>query len=360
MQALVFHGPGDIRVQDHPEPRLATGDVLIEVLATGICGSDLHGYTGENGRRYPGQVMGHESVGRVAEIRLDAAETAAAAFRIGDLVTINPVVGCGRCPACRAGAQQRCADRGVIGVTAGFDGAFAERMAVPVRNVVPLLSGAAAEVGALIEPSAVGWHAARRGGCSREDRVLVVGGGPIGQACVLAAQRLGAEAVVVSEPAAHRRRLLQDLGVETVDPGAADLPVTVAAALDGPATLVLDAVGTSASLADGANCSDWGARVVLVGMHSPQIDLGAYAWSTQERTLIGSFCYGADEFEDTVRWGHGSADTLLRLVESRTDLGGAPDAFARLANGSDLSSKTLVFPTGVPEPAIWVGGPHMS
>lgn len=319
MRALVFHGPGDLRVEQVPDPVPADGEVLIRVAATGICGSDLHGYTGENGRRHPGQVMGHETVGRVEGA--------------GTLVTVNPVIGCGDCPQCAAGTEQLCARRRVIGVDPTYRSAFAELMAVPERNVVVLPADIPIEYGALVEPLAVGYHAARRGGVSPEDRVLVIGGGPIGQACALAARRLGAAEVVVSEPHPGRRALVSRLGFDAVHPSD----------VDGAATVVLDAVGSGASLGAALDKSTLGARVVLVGMNAPEVTLAAYAVSTYERTILGSFCYPSAEFRETAGWVATRPPGLEHLVDGRAGLGGAPDAFAALAAGSLDASKVLVF-----------------
>ncbi|MGN9910268.1 zinc-dependent alcohol dehydrogenase [Phytohabitans sp. LJ34] len=319
MRALVFHGPGDLRVEQVPDPVPAGGEVLIRVAATGICGSDLHGYTGENGRRHPGQVMGHETVGRVEGE--------------GTLVTVNPVIGCGDCPQCAAGTEQLCARRRVIGVDPTYRSAFAELMTVPERNVVVLPADIPIEYGALVEPLAVGYHAAKRGGVGPDDRALVIGGGPIGQACALAARRLGAAAVVVSEPHPGRRALLSRLGFDATHPSD----------VDGAATVVLDAVGSSASLAAALDRSTLGARVVLVGMNAPQVTLAAYAVSTYERTILGSFCYPSAEFRETAAWVATRPPGLEHLVEGRAGLGGAPDAFAALAAGSLDASKVLVF-----------------
>jgi threonine dehydrogenase-like Zn-dependent dehydrogenase len=343
VRVLVFNGPWDLTVEDREDPVPGAGEVLVRVVATGICGSDLHGFTGENGRRHPGQVMGHETVGSVAAVGPGVADV-----RVGDPVTVNPLIACGRCPACRAGAEQSCPHRRVIGVEPSIVSAFAELLLAPAGNVVPLPPGVPLEHGALVEPLSVGYHAARRGGCGPQDRVLVVGGGPIGQACALAARRLEAGQVVVTEPDAHRRALVASLGVAAVDPGEAGGDA-VRRALDGPATLVLDAVGTTRSLTDAVRSTSYGARIVLVGMGSPQVDLAAYAISTEERTLIGSFCYSAADFRDTAAWVGSGPTGLDRLVDGRVDLAHAPQAFTELASGTSARSKVLVFPNGLPD-----------
>jgi threonine dehydrogenase-like Zn-dependent dehydrogenase len=340
MRALVFRGAWDIGVETRPDPRPGPDDVLIRITATGICGSDIHGFTGENGRRHPGQIMGHETVGRVV--------SGSDAFPAGTLVTVNPVIACGTCPACRAGAEQSCPHRRVIGVTKEIESAFADLLVVPARNVVALPESMPEEYGALVEPLAVGYHAALRGGCTADDRVLVIGGGPIGQACVLAARRLGVQRVVVSEPNRLRRELVAALGASAADPTAGDVARSVEDALGGPATLVLDAVGSSRSLADAAACSSFGARIVLVGMNAPRIELSAYTISTEERSLVGSFCYSARHFRETAEWVGGAPDELRHLVDDHVGLDAAAGAFTALAKGESQASKVLVYPGGVP------------
>jgi threonine dehydrogenase-like Zn-dependent dehydrogenase len=118
--------------------------------------------------------------------------------------------------------------------------------------------------------------------------------------------------------------------------------------LGGPATLVFDAVGKSGSLGDAVQCSVYGARVVLVGMGSPRVELSAYAVSTEERSLVGSFCFSADDFRETARWVARSPEALSHLIDGRVDMHGAPDAFAELARGDSGTSKILVYPHGVP------------
>ena len=345
MDALVFSGPWSIDVETRPDPEPGPDEVVLQITATGICGSDVHGFTGENGRRHPGQVMGHETVGRIVAV---GKQVGSEQLKPGQVATVNPVISCGSCAACQAGAEQGCPRRRVIGVTPDISSAMAEYMAAPARNVVVLPADMPEEHGALIEPLAVGYHAALRGFCGAEDRVLVLGGGPIGQACALGARRLGASRLVVSELNPLRRALLDELGLPAVDPTVGeDLSREVPERLGGPATLVLDAVGISASLTTAMTCSGLGARVVLVGMNAPRIELDAYAVSTEERSLIGSFCYSAADFRQTAEWV-GSAPNLGRLIEGRVDLAAAPDAFAQLAKGESQASKILVLPHGVP------------
>lgn len=343
MRALVLTSFGQLEVLERPRPQPGPGEIAIEIAATGICGSDLHGYTGDTGRRVPGQVMGHESSGRIAALgsRVDPAN-----FPVGTLVTFNPVLACGHCSACSTGNEQACANIRVIGVDPSIQASFAEYIVVPQRNVVRLPESLRAELGALVEPLSVGYHAARRGGCGSDDRVVVIGGGPIGQACFLAARRLGAERIVVTEFAESRRAMIERLGGDALDPTTDGFAASVHERLGGRADLVLDAVGTTASLRDAVALSAPGSRLVLVGMNSPQLVLDAYEWSTRERTLIGSFCYTAGDFAETAEWAGSRGELLAMLVDGFIDLDGAPAAFAELASGALQASKVLVCPRG--------------
>ena len=341
MRALVLRDYYDIVVEERPDPVAGLGQVVVEVIATGICGSDFHGYSGENGRRHPGQIMGHETVGRIRELGTDVGE-----LRAGQLVTVNPVMSCHACPACLSGKEQWCSRRVVLGVAPEIPAAFADRVAVPAANIVPLPDDMPEERGALVEPMAVGYHAVRRAQPVTDDRVLVIGGGPIGQACLLAAQRLGIKALALSEVSASRRELCARLGAAVVDPADGNLVDAVAAELGGPATLAVDAVGTSRTVADAQAASSLGSRIVLVGMGSPQLELAAYALSTAERALIGSFTYSADEFVQTADWVGTVPEGIHALIDGRVGWEGAPQSFDDLARGRSTASKILVFPQG--------------
>lgn len=337
MRALVLHGPGRLVVEERPDAVAKPGEVLLDVIATGICGSDLHGYTGENGRRYPGQVMGHETVGRV---RSHGAGTSSDLLE-GTLVAVNPVLACGECQPCQAGRQHWCPRRRVIGVDPDITAAFAELLAVPAGNVVRLAPGLAPELGALVEPLTVGYHAARRAPVREDDRVLVIGGGPIGQAAALAARRLGAR-TAVCELSATRRELVASLGFATLDAADEQAGDRACELLDGPPGVVIDAVGTSATVRQALTVSAIGATIVLVGMHAPEVSLAAYDVTTEERSLVGSFCYSAQEFQETANWLAGNAALATTLIDGHVDLEDGPRAFADLAAGRLDASKVLI------------------
>lgn len=335
MRALGFNGPWDLTIADRPDPVFGESEVLIEIIATGICGSDVHGYSGETGRRTAGQIMGHETVGRVRD-----SGSAVTQLPAGTLVTVNPIRSCGHCEACLDGENQVCSELKVIGVAPHLDGTFAELIVVPEHNVVTVNPNIPVLHGALIEPLAVGYHAVVQGDLRSTDRLLVIGGGPIGQAVLLGARRAGVTSILVSEPSPERRELLEKLGFATTSPQ--NLGLAITDVLGDKATAVIDAVGIDSSMSDALTHSTGRARIVLVGMGANRMSLDPYAISVAERRISGSYCYSDAHFRSTAEWvGEGHPELDL-LIEKTLPLEDGPTAFRTIADGSVPSNKVML------------------
>jgi len=336
-QALVMVADGQMRLEPRQITTLLPGQVVIDVTATGICGSDVHGLSGTTGRRKVGQVMGHETAGVVVDVgpEVDPA-------LLGERVTINPVHSCGLCAACLAGQEQQCETGWVLGVRPDIDAAFANRVTVPASNIVILPPAMPTWHGALVEPLAVGYHAVRRGDTRATDRVLVIGGGPIGQAVVVGCRREGVEALVVTELDTGRSDIVRKLGAPVVLPERLDHAIDEY--LNGAPTLVFDAVGSSETLRTAVKCSQRGARIVLVGMASPTQTLDSYDVSVCERAIIGTFCYSFEHFRSTVAWLAEHPDLPDLLVDRIASLDDGPDVFNALIAGTLHANKVLLSP----------------
>jgi threonine dehydrogenase-like Zn-dependent dehydrogenase len=334
---LVLDGPGRLRVEAAPQAvAVPPGHVRVAPAAVGICGSDVHGYAGTNDRRAPGVVMGHEAAGHVVALGpgVDGPP-------VGTPVALNPVVTCGRCPACRAGRDNLCAQRRLYGCVPELPGAFADRVDVRAANVVALRGPAPVPWAALAEPLAVGAHAVRVGGIGPADRVVVVGGGPIGAGAAFAARRAGAPEVLVVEPDAHRRTVLARLGLDAVEPSAVAPEA---------ADVALECVGVSATVAAALAAVAPGATVVVVGMAAPELTVAAAALVMGERRLAGSAVYTRADFEATAGWIDAGEVDLEPLLEARVDLPGVADAFRGYADGSLRAMKTLWVSEPAPAP----------
>ncbi|GEK79238.1 zinc-dependent alcohol dehydrogenase [Agrococcus baldri] len=337
MKALRLEALGQLAVVDLPDPEPAPGEVRLAIIATGICGSDIHGFTGENGRRHPGQVMGHESVARI-----DALGEGVTGLTVGDIATFNPVVVPADEADAFAGREQMAPGKHVIGVAREVVSSFAQQIVVPARNVVALPASMPVELGALIEPLAVSVHAVRRSGAAVGDRVVVAGGGPIGQSVVLALQMAGIERIAVTELSASRRALVERLGATALDAAGDDAVERIRAALGGEADVAIDAVGIEPTLRTSLRATRIGGTVCLVGMGAPKLALDAFLVSTEERTIVGSFTYSAQDFRDAAAWIGQVPPQAAALISKTVPLSAGHDAFAELAAHADIPGKVLI------------------
>jgi 2-desacetyl-2-hydroxyethyl bacteriochlorophyllide A dehydrogenase len=333
VRQLVFHGPRQLGVEEAPPLRIGPGQVRVRVHSVGVCGSDVHGYAGVNARRSPGMVMGHETVGTVVELGPGAAAPVP-----GTAVAINPVVGCGECPYCRAGCENVCERRRIYGCVPDLPGAYAEEVVVRAANAVPFEGEAPLEWGALAEPLSVGTRAASVGKVLPEHDVLVIGAGPIGLGAALACRRRGVRRVVLSEPLSHRRQVAERLGFEVVDPVAEPVPRSAF-------RVAIECVGHSATLKAALEAVVPQGCVVFVGLAEETIELTPTPLMVGERVIAGSSTYTAADFRATTEWIASSAVDLSPLIERRVGLDELPAVFEDYADGRLDAVKTLLQPT---------------
>jgi L-iditol 2-dehydrogenase len=281
-RAAVLHAAGDLRIEPREVPEPGPREVLVEVAAVGVCGSDVHYY--EHGRigsfvvEAP-MILGHESAGRVV-----AAGAEVTRHAVGDRVTLEPGVPCGECRECRAGRYNLCKDVRFF-ATPPIDGAFANFVAIHEDFAFALPDGVSDEAGALIEPLAVGVWACQKAGVRAGDRVLVTGAGPIGllvQQCALA---FGATEVTVADVNPARLAVAERTGAtRTVrsDQEALDLEVDA----------FVECSGHPAALKAGIAAVRPAGTVVVVGM-GPEEDsvLPLSLIQNRELWLTGTFRY---------------------------------------------------------------------
>ena len=335
-RVMVYDGPHRMHIEERDLVDPGAGQVRLRISHVGICGSDLHGYTGESGRRVPGMVMGHEASGWV-----EAVGPSVDGLAVGDAVTFNPALPCdGRCGHL---VENQCAELRVVGVTPDIQGAFAETVVVEAGRVVPLGSLDVA-TGALVEPMAVAMQAAQQAGVRSGESVAVIGGGMIGQCIARAVRRAGAGTVVVSETMSQRRALAEAAGFETVTPGEL--------AGRGPFDRAFDAVGVDATAAAAIRAVRKGGTACFVGLGLPEVAIPLFEVVVAERSIVGSFCYSDEVFAGTVRLLAGGELDLSDLVGGTVSLDGTPAAFEALATNERKDVK-IMMATGAsrPEPA---------
>ena len=338
-RAAVLHGPGDVRVESRGVPEPGVREVLVEVAAVGVCGSDIHYY--EHGRigsfvvREP-MVLGHESAGRIVALGPGASKHA-----VGDRVTLEPGVPCGACRECRAGRYNLCRDVRFF-ATPPIDGAFANYVTIHEDFAFGLPEGVSDEAGALTEPLSVGVWACRKAKVSAGDRVLVTGAGPIGLLAAQCARAFGATEITITDVNPHRLRLAE----RTAATRAINVAETPLADGDVEADALIECSGHPGSLRAGIAALRPAGTAVLVGM-GPEED-GVVPLSliqNRELWLTGTFRYANTYPTAIALVANGRVDPEA-IITGRY---GLDDAEAALRAGREDATavKVMVIPAGM-------------
>jgi L-iditol 2-dehydrogenase len=340
MQALVFHGIHQLIVEDAPEPVLAPGEVLVQVAACGICGSDLHGYLGHSPRRTRSipLIMGHEFTGQVAALGPDVPD----GLRVGQRVVVQPQISCGRCRACRAGLTNICPNMAILGIERA--GGFAERVVVPAHRLFPLPDALSDQEGALVETLAVEVHLFRQMARPLMRTVVVLGAGAQGLLAVQLARRTGASQIIVTDMVPHRLRLAEQMGATATLRADGEVVATIMRLTGGwGADFVVDAAGAAATRRQGVAMLAPGGTLGLVGLGpgDTPVDFGPVI--NRELTLQGSYCYSDDDFMlalELIAAGHIQVSAMLEVAPLRE----GASCFEQLLDPAGSLTKVLLQP----------------
>lgn len=343
MKALVLTEYNQLDYQDVAEPELGPADVLIRVKACGICGSDVHGMDGSSGRRLPPLIMGHEASGVVAQTGGDATE-----WQVGDRVTFDSTISCGRCHFCRRGEINLCDHRRVLGVACQefrCQGAFAEYVAVPKNILYRLPDGLSFEHAAMAEPLSVAVHAVERLPIHLNDTAVVVGAGMIGLLVVQALRVAGCGRILAVDIEPDRLESACRLGAdEGLSPRDGDVVDAVLRRTGGRgADVAVEAVGLPATVEMAIALVRKGGAVGLVGNVTPKVDLPLQAVVTRELTLFGS-CASSGEYPaclDLIARGSINVDAVISAVAPLSE---GVAWFRRLYEGKDGLMKVILSP----------------
>lgn len=306
MKAARFHGREDIRIDDVPEPETRPGTVKVAVDWCGICGTDLHEYlegpifAPAVGAPHPltGEeipiVLGHEFAGTVAQVG-----SGVEGIAVGDPVAVEPYHTCGSCPACRVGRYNICESLGFVGLSGG-GGGFAEFVVVDAGRIHHL-GDIPTDIGALVEPLAVGYHAVRLSEIGEGGSAVVFGAGPIGLVTMSCLKAAGADTVIAVEPAEARKQRAELAGADHVlDPSEVDVLAQVSSLTDGVgADVAFECAGIDSVLAEAIRSVKAGGRVVNVAIwgHPAAVEMNDLVMG--EVQVVGSLAYCGDH-PDTI------------------------------------------------------------
>jgi threonine dehydrogenase-like Zn-dependent dehydrogenase len=338
MKALVYTGPERMELQDFPEPAPGEGEVLLEVVAAGVCGSDLHGFLGHSERRKPGLVMGHESIATILDThRVDG-------WKKGQRVCFNPLVTCRRCPACLSGRQNLCPSWTIFGMDR-LHGTYAQRVAVPARQLHALSDGLSDEEAILAEPMAVVLHAFRIAFGGEPPRSLaIVGGGAIGSLSLVLARLRGVAKVAVIDVNEDRARAAQRLGADlVVNAARQDAAARVRDWAEGGAEAVVEAVGSAVTRRQAVAVAAKGARLLFLGLAENDSPLPFMDMVRNEQSVFTSFCYAPRDFQDSVALLESRKVDIRAWTESRP-LADGQAGFLKMAKAPGATLKLMLRP----------------
>jgi len=343
LKALIYTKPYSFEYSDFPDPAAGDNDVLIRVKACGICGSDVHGFTGKTGRRIPPLIMGHEAAGIVEGLGKNVS-----GFKKGDRVCFDSTVYCNKCEACRAGLFNRCDKRQVLGVSVPAfkrHGAFAEYVAVPSWIVSKISDEFSFVHAALLEPASIGTHAANRAPISNDDTVVVIGAGTIGLFILQAARLRGAAKVIAVDINEFRLDLAKKLGADKlINPLKSNLSEAVLQETEGKgANVTLEAVGYAKTFADAVSITRMGGHVVAVGNLEKKAEFDLQQLIAKEHTFTGSYA-SSGEFRDCIELIASGKIKVEPLISDVLPLEEGPDAFERLLKAEENLVKIVLEP----------------
>ncbi|KAJ5893455.1 hypothetical protein N7495_005146 [Penicillium taxi] len=348
-QAFVLHPGGKFTFEASIKPTLQTDrDVIVQVIATGICGSDVHYW--QHGRigRYVVEkpiVLGHESTGIVVETgnNVDG-------LKVGDQVALEPGVACNSCHFCRSGRYNLCSAM-KFAATPPYDGTLATYYRVPAECCFKLPQHISLRDGTLVEPLSVAVHSCRLAGTMQEKKVAIFGAGPVGLLCCAVANAFGASVVIVADVAPSRLEFALRNGATHTYQTTTESPeknasrLLAVAGLEAGVDIVLDATGAEPCVNAGIIALAQGGTFVQVGLGKPDLTIPVGQICDKEIVLKGSFRYGPGDFQLAVGLLNSRRVKLDNLITHEFPFDRAEDAFENVVSRSGI--KSVIYGPGV-------------
>ena len=338
MKALVYRNPYELEVVDVQKPTPGPGEVLVKIKACGICGSDVHGYTGSTGRRTPPMIMGHEFSGVV-----EALGDGALRFPVGSRIAVQPAVFCGDCDFCKTGYTNICPNKLFYGAMS-CDGAFQEYLCVPEKLIYSLPDNVSYEDGALIEPLAVAYCGVKKIEDIAGKDVLIVGGGTIGQLVLVVVKTYNPRTVIMSDLSDSRLNIAKKLGADhVINPGKEDF----FAKLDniiagGKVDIAFEAVGIAPTVRQAMSALKPQGSCVWIGNSARNIEIDMQEIVTQELRVFGSYIFSHEEFGETIKFMAKHKPDFSTLISKTAPIEQAPEMFNLLNSDVEKYLKVLV------------------
>ncbi len=336
MKQAIMMKPGEVTIREIEVPEVKPDQIKVKMKRIGICGSDIHVFHGKHPYTSYPVVQGHEVSGEVVEIGSEVTS-----IKIGDKVTIQPQVVCGKCYPCTHGMYNACEELKVMGFQT--TGMASEFFVTEADKAVTLPVDMSYDQGALIEPIAVAVHAIRRYGDIAGKKVLVLGGGPIGNLVAQTAKALGASKVLMSELSPARLEIAKGCGVETVNPSESDLLEKIIEDFGtDKADVIFECVGINATMKQAIDYARKGSDVIVVGVFADLGTINMGFIQDKELRLIGSAMYRVEDYVKSIELAQNNLLCLDPLITHRIDFEDFQKAYETIELSKDKAMKVMI------------------
>lgn len=330
--------PKKIIFEEVKIPKVKDNDALIEIRAVGICGSDIHTYKGAHPfvKKYP-LIQGHEFSGVIAKVGRSVRN-----LKIGQKVTAEPSLTCGKCFNCLNNRYNICENLKVMGFQT--DGAMRNYFAVPEYKVIPLLGNVNYNQGAMIEPLAVATHSIKRAGKVNGKNILVLGAGTIGILTSAVAKCFGAKKVIITDVSDFRLEYAKKINIDyLVNVEKENLKDKIYKYFgNNGADIIFECVGVADTINQCINISRKGIKIIVAGVFSEKVEIDAGLIQDKELELIGTLMYQKDDFKSAINLIHKKKIDPTLLITHKFSFEKLPDAYDLIEHEKENFLKVMI------------------
>jgi len=337
MKVAVWYGGKNIKIEERPVPEIFPDHALIKVKAVGLCGSELHAFTGASQRRVPPLIMGHEFSGEIAEVG-----SLVKALKVGDKVAVEPIIGCGKCKQCLSGMTNICIDRKLIGMH--MSGALAEYIVVPASKCHPIPEGLSLEEATLGEPLGNAVRAVNQTNILPSDDVLILGSGVIGLLAIQVCRLHTGGKIIATDVVDEKLELAKKFGADYVINSKKEnvvervMEITNGDGVDNS----IEIVGHEEVISQAIASTKRGGTVTTVGLWQQMMNLDIMDLVSKEIRLQGHYGYTSAEYVASLKLMGAKKINVQPMISKKFPLEKVVDAFEAMATQQTLKSIVLI------------------
>ena len=332
MKSAILERPGFFNITEKKPGKLKKDEILVKVIFAGICGSDISSYFGKNLMiSYPAK-LGHELVGEVAEIGKNIKY-----LKRGDHVAAKPIINCGKCLYCKSGSSNLCTS------LKGTDGAFSEYVIINEKMAFKIHKNSSLKEMVFAEPLAVATHAFKISRVKKNEKVLIIGAGTIGQMVLQVVKSSGVKYVGLSDIVESKLKVAKDTGADFVLKINGHLSIKTDIK-DNCFDVIFDCVSNNSSITNAISLAGIKGRIIIVGQAHENLSLDVFSVMHKELNICGSFIYDNDDFIDAISLINKKKVNWANYISKTFDLSDIQNAFDEIIKNRNKYIKCLINP----------------